>query len=87
MLCAVFAIPQCGFISFALGKVVIFHWVCGSGSAHARIWSGGGVGLLKYGISIYCNFILIRPCLWPGKAHLELSEVGVILHIPPAQGH
>lgn len=47
----------------------------------------GGVGLLKYGISIYCNFILIRPCLWPGKAHLELSEVGVILHIPPAQGH
>lgn len=48
---------------------------------------GGGVGLLKYGISIYCNFILIRPCLWPGKAHLELSEVGVILHIPPAQGH
>ena len=44
MLCAVFAIPQCGFISFALGKVVIFHWVCGDGSAHARIWSGGGGG-------------------------------------------
>lgn len=25
MLCAVFAIPQCGFISFASRKVVIFH--------------------------------------------------------------
>lgn len=41
MLCAVFAILQCGFISFALGKVVIFHWECGSGSVHARMWSGG----------------------------------------------
>lgn len=37
MLCAVFAIPQCGFISFALEEVVIFHLVCGGGSAHVGV--------------------------------------------------
>lgn len=47
MLCAVFAVPQCRFISFALGKVVIFHWVCGGGSAHGRIQSGGSGNMVS----------------------------------------
>lgn len=49
MLCAVFAIPQCGFISFALRKVVIFHGAeCDSGAVRTvrneSLKSGGWEG-------------------------------------------
>lgn len=62
MLCAVFAIPQCGFISFAWRKVVIFHWARADGRTRCGR-AGRAERLLKYGISIYSNFILIRPRL------------------------
>lgn len=42
MLCAVFAIPQCGFISFARRKVVIFHWARADGRTRCSGVGGGG---------------------------------------------
>lgn len=84
MLCAVFAIPQCGFISFASGKVVIFH-----SARHRprlstvrafRMSAGGGQGGgLKYSISIYCNFILIRPRLKAEEAPIRTGDERVYL--------
>lgn len=84
MLCAVFAIPQCGFISFASGKVVIFHSAQQrprlSTVRAFRMSAGvGQVGGLKYSISIYCNFILIRPRLKAEEAPIRTGDERVYL--------
>lgn len=42
-------------------------------------------GRLKYGISIYCNFILIRPCLKTGRVHPQ-ERLVVLFYISLALG-
>lgn len=84
MLCAVFAIPQCGFISFASGKVVIFHGArhrvrLSTVRAFGMSAGGGRGGGLKYSISIYCNFILIRPRLKAEEAPMRTEGERVYL--------